>query len=388
MKGFFALAVKNLLRHKIRSCLSLVGITASTAVLFSVLSFNKGFQEGLTRELQRTGLHFMIVPSGCAHEVASLVLHGAVIPKFIETSVLEQIKDYKDLELITPILVSQLPNPTTQKIDLIYGLDMSVLRKIKPAWRIDGEIPVFANEVILGYEVAQHYKYKLLDRIKYPNSDTEFVVKGIVNKTNSQDDAFIYMPIASAQKLLKISQKATAIGVRVKDIERMGSVIDNLSSSIAGIQIVTMNQVNNTISNLAASAKVLSLSFAIIAFVISGVGVMNTLLTSVFERTAEIGMMRAIGATRHQIVLMIIIETLCLTSIGAVLGIVVSIIGKDFIELFLRKSIPYMPSGQLATFELNTSLLCILFSLLIGILSALAPAIRAGSIRPIEAIRS
>ena len=81
MNGFLKLSIKNLLRHRTRSALTMLGIAASVGVLFSVLSFNRGFNEGLAEELDRTGLHFMIVPSGCAHEVAALVLHGAVIPK-------------------------------------------------------------------------------------------------------------------------------------------------------------------------------------------------------------------------------------------------------------------------------------------------------------------
>jgi putative ABC transport system permease protein len=62
MSGYLKLAGKNLLRHRTRSALTMLGIAASVGVLFSVLSFNKGFTEGLAVELERTGLHFMVVP--------------------------------------------------------------------------------------------------------------------------------------------------------------------------------------------------------------------------------------------------------------------------------------------------------------------------------------
>jgi putative ABC transport system permease protein len=91
MTSYLKLAAKNILRHRTRSVLTMLGIAASVGVLFAVLSFNKGFTEGLALELERTGLHFMIVPSGCAHEVAALVLHGAVIPKFLDTGVMEHV---------------------------------------------------------------------------------------------------------------------------------------------------------------------------------------------------------------------------------------------------------------------------------------------------------
>jgi putative ABC transport system permease protein len=91
MTSFLKLAGKNILRHRTRSFLTMLGIAASVGVLFAVLSFNQGFNQGLSQELERTGLHFMIVPSGCAHEVAALVLHGAVIPKFLDTGVMEHV---------------------------------------------------------------------------------------------------------------------------------------------------------------------------------------------------------------------------------------------------------------------------------------------------------
>src|SRR3990172_7942696 len=100
--GFLSFALKSLLRHRVRSFLTLSGITVSVAMLFSVLSLNRGFERGLARELERTGIHFMVVPSGCAHEVASLVLHGSVIPKFLDTSVTEQIALTDGIDLISP----------------------------------------------------------------------------------------------------------------------------------------------------------------------------------------------------------------------------------------------------------------------------------------------
>ena len=134
MSGYLKLAVKNLLRHRIRSALTMLGIAASVGVLFSVLSFNNGFNKGLAEELERTGLHFMVVPSGCAHEVAALVLHGAVIPKFLDTGVMQHLQETGGIAMATPILVAQQPNPEHERIDLIYGVDMEVLSAIKPSW--------------------------------------------------------------------------------------------------------------------------------------------------------------------------------------------------------------------------------------------------------------
>lgn len=385
--AFLKLAFKNVLRHRIRSFLTIVGIATSVAVLFSIISFNRGFERGLSRELERTGIHFMVVPSGCPHEVASLVLHGAVIPKFLDIGIMEKIREIKGIELVSPILVFQFPNPEKNRIDLIYGMEMGHTMKLKPSWKIKGEVPKTDNEIIIGSEIANHDNIKVGDIIHYSKAKKSFKVSGILEKTASQDDAFIYMPIKAAYEILQRPGSVTAFGVKVSNAENINIVTEELSMKIPGIQIVTMGQVMNSLSSLASSAKILSLSIAAIAILISAVGVMNSILMAIFERTQEIGMMRAIGASRFDIFRMIINETSIMTSIGGIAGIIFSIIGSGIIEGLVRRFMPYVPSGDMIDFEPLLAALCILFSLCIGVLSGIYPAYKASKITPVEAIK-
>jgi putative ABC transport system permease protein len=385
--GFLKLSLKNLQRHRTRSVLTMLGIAASVGVLFSVFSFNKGFEQGLSTELARTGLHFMVVPSGCAHEVASLVLHGAVIPKYLDTGIMENITANEAIEFATPILVAQLPNPERGRIDLIYGVEMDVLRQIKPSWEIEGAVPAAEHEILLGYEVAEHARLKPGDTFRYPGLDNLFKVAGVIGNTSSQDDAFVYMPIATAQQLLDNPGGATAIGVKVKDPAALAEITRALEEKVPGIQIVTMGQVMNSISNLAASAKSLSISIALIAVMISAVGVMNSILMAVFERTQEIGMMRAIGASRWDIFRIIIKETTILSMVGGMAGIVIAVLGSRLIEAFVRKIMPYVPAGDMVRFEPGIALASVSFIFAVGLLSGVYPAWKASKINPIEAIK-
>ena len=384
---FLRIAFKNLLRHRIRSLLTLAGIATSVAVLFSIISFNRGFEKGLSREIERTGIHFMVVPSGCAHEVASLVLHGAVIPKFLSLEVMEKIRGISGIDLVSPVLVSQLPNPERDRVDLIYEMDMSQIKKLKPAWKIKGAVPAQDDEMIVGSEISGHDKIKIGDVVNYSRVKRSFRVSGILEKTGGQDDAFIYMPIKAAQEIFKKPQGATAIGVKVLDPEQLVRITEELSQKVPGIQIVTMGQVISSLSNLANSAKALSLSFAAIAVLISAAGVMNSILMAIFERTQEIGMMRAIGASRLDVFRIIIKETILLTTAGGIAGIIAANAGSGIIELFVRRSMPYVPSGSMITFEPWLAAACIIFSVLIGIVSGIYPAWKASRIAPVEAIK-
>ncbi len=328
----------------------------------------------------------MVVPSGCAHEVAALVLHGAVIPKFLDTKVMEHVTDTAGIDLATPILVAQLPDPQRGKIDLIYGVDMSVLSAIKPGWEITGKIPEQDNEILLGYEVAQHEKLQPGDRFS-TSGGTDLLVAGIVGLTGSQDDAFIYLPINTAQKLLDHPSAATAIGVKVTDPTRMVDITDALTAAVPGIQIVTMGEVMNSISNLAASARALSLAIVLIAILISAVGVMNSILMAVFERTQEIGMMRAVGASRRDIFRIILEETTILSLSGGLLGILISILGSRMIEAFVRAVMPFVPSGNLISFDPGVAAGSVLFIFIIGLCAGIYPALKASKINPVEAIK-
>lgn len=384
---FSRLAFRNLLRQRTRTILTLTGIAASVAVLFSIMTFNRGFERGLSTELGKTGLHFMVVPSGCPHEVASLVLHGAVIPKFLDSDVIGKIREVEGISLVSPILVTQLPNPAKDRIDLVYGMDMTRILELKPAWSVQGRIPDYDREVLVGSEIASHNRIQIGDPLVYPSFDRTLTVSGILEKTGGQDDAYIYMPVQTVQEMLKRPKGVTAIGVKVSDPKSINRITEILSERIPGIQIVTMSQVMNSLANLAGSAKIMSLSIAAIAILISAVGVMNSILMAVFERTQEIGMMRAIGASRLDIFSIILQETACITTVAGIIGISVATFGAGAIEQIARTFVPYVPSGQMISFEAWLAGLCVLFSLGIGLIAGLYPAWRASTINPIEAIK-
>jgi len=386
--SFLELAIKNLTRHKIRNCLTLIGIISAVTALYAILSFNKSFMRNLYVELNKTGIHFMVVPAGCPHEVASLVLHGSVIPKFLPETIESAIREKlgEGIEVISPILVYQLPNISKQRIDLIYGIEMENIKNLKPWWTIKGRLPEKNDEILVGYEIAEHDNLKTGQLYSLDNHGSYKVV-GIIEKTSSKDDAFVFLPLKEAQRLLNKEKAITAIGIKLKEVSKINDIVDYLSKEIPGIQIVTINQILMSIASLAASARILSLSIVTIAILISTISVLNVFLMTLFERTQEIGMMRAIGASKSHVFRIIIEEAIMLTTIGGLTGILISLVLSSTIERFVKSFMPYVPQGKMIVFDPLLAISCFIFTIFLGILAGFYPAYRAMKVSPIEAIK-
>jgi putative ABC transport system permease protein len=152
--------------------------------------------------------------------------------------------------------------------------------------------------------------------------------------------------------------------------------------------VVSLAQVKQTIMTLVSTAKVMVFSIALIAILISVVGVINTILMSVMERLQEIGILKSMGATAWDIFKLIWLETLILCVSGGIIGAALAMATAKLTEVLIRQLLPYAPSGGLVQISLPLVILTFGVVILIGLLSGVYPSWKAGRVRPLEAIRS
>jgi putative ABC transport system permease protein len=216
---------------------------------------------------------------------------------------------------------------------------------------------------------------------------------GILEPTGTQDDGFLYVPIPVAQRVFGQAGKVTTVAIRLTDPTQAGEVGEALRR-VDGIEVVTMTELLGTQQRMMESARLLVLAVVLIAVAVSGLGVLNTVLMSVFERTREIGVMRATGAGRSHVFLLIWVETMVMTVVGGLAGLAVALVGAGAIEgavVGALARVKFMTIGahtRLATFDPRVVVMTLLFVLLIGLAAAVYPAWRASRQEPIEALRA
>jgi putative ABC transport system permease protein len=388
----FQVAYKNLLRKKVRSLLTLVGIALSSWVLVSLLGFNQGYEASLNKDIDNMGFQIMVMAKGCPYEAATMMLQGGGGLRYMKESIMADIEKEPEVEKITPILMSALFDPNKGEkggIAGYFGIDAKSFSELKPflkfkkgGWFTDPN----AYETVMGYEAAELEQREVGDKILMPEKNIQFKVVGILERTGTQDDGTIFVPLKTLQKVLNTPNDITTIGLKLKkgvDSTRLEEKLYQLPD----VQIVSLAQVKETIMKLISTAKVMVLSIAVIAIMIAMVGVINTILTSVWERFQEIGILKTIGAMPWDIFKLIWIETLLLCTTGGVLGIILALFLSKVTDVAMRRVLPYAPGGGLVMIDMKLILFTLAGIVCIGLVSGVYPAWRAGRIRPLEAIR-
>jgi putative ABC transport system permease protein len=388
----FQVAYKNLLRKRIRSLLTLIGIALSAWVLVSLLGFNHGYETALNKDIDNMGFQLMMMAKGCPYEAATMMLKGGTGLKYMKESVVNDVAKEPEVEKTTPILMAAVFDPNKGESGGVAGYfgiepksfsQMKTFLKFKQGgWFTDEN----AYEAVMGYEAAELEQREVGDKILIPEKNIEFKVVGILERTGTQDDGTIFIPLRTAQKVFGRPDEITTLGIKVKKGVDSTRLEDKLYK-LPDVQVVSLTQVKQTIMGLISTAKVMVLSIAIIAILIAMVGVINTILMSVHERFQEIGILKTIGAMPWDIFKLIWIETLILCAIGGVLGVGLALILSRVTGMVIRYVLPYAPIGGLVLIDLKLVLITIAVVLCIGLLSGLYPAWKAGRIRPLEAIR-
>lgn len=381
---YLYVAIKNLLRRPMRSGLTLLGIAIGIAMLFSFMALNEGYQAGVQNELSQMGVHMLAIAKGCPYEATQMILHGGEIEDYLSTAELQQITQFPGIERAVGMFMNQIIDGN--KTIIINGYTDEAF-ELKPWWVIRGERFVDANSVILPEEMAQDMGLTIGSNWVIHGIDREFTVTGLLEKTGSQDDQSVYMPMETAQELFNAHGMLTSVAIQLSDMSQVENVI-RMIESLPDVQAITMGQVISNAQSFMETLQALITSVVIIAIFIGAIGVMNSIFMSVVERTKEIGMMKAVGAGSSDIFTLVWLESIILSVTGGLLGIAAAIGAASLVEGAVRDFLPFAPVSRLITFNSSLVVTCLVAATVMGTIAGAYPAWRASLLSPMEAIRS
>jgi putative ABC transport system permease protein len=364
-------------------------VAIATAALFSLLAFQRGYRDGVRQELDRLGAHVLVVPKGCPYDAASMALHGASWPCYLKARYLDEVRAVIGVATAAPVFMSAVYDPGGNQ-SVYVGVETNVLA-LKPGWRIGGRFPENGNALLVGSETARRNGWQIGQRVPLPGlRDQTGTVAGILAPTQGADDTFLYLRLSDAQRLFERTNELTHILVRLADPDALDQTVAQLRGCDAGLamNVVPLAHLFRTIQSLVNSTRLLLGCMALVALLVAGVGVSNTVLMAVAERTREIGVMRAIGASQGNIFRLVCLETIQVCFSGAVAGVVAAFLASRAVEAWVRTKLPFSPTDALVRWEWWIAAACLACAIVLGGLAGCLPAWRAARVLPMTAIRA
>lgn len=215
------------------------------------------------------------------------------------------------------------------------------------------------------------------------------VLKAKGSSSFSNPDETVYVPVTTAMKILLGTDFVQAISLQAADVQKVDETMEEISTflldqhkitdpTLADFTIRSSKDALSTINNITGVLTGMLAGIAAISLVVGGIGIMNIMLVTVTERTKEIGLLKAIGAKRKDILTQFLIESIVLTVSGGVVGIVTGVSLSYLVTRFLPIPFIMQPTAILLAVGVST---------IVGVVFGIYPAQRAAKLSPIEALR-
>jgi len=386
--------------HKMRSFLSILGILIGVAAVIAMLAVGQGAKESIEQQLASLGSNLLLVRPGSSR-MMGVALQAGTVTRFT-------FQDVAAIEKLTDTVKSVSPS-VNGRVQLVYanknwntqvegvGVDYASIRASQAAvgrFFDAGEVKMRDKVVLLGTTVA-----KELFGDTNPIGETikinllNFKVIGVLSAKggggfHDQDDTAL-IPVTTAMYRVLGKEYIDSLYVEAKGADFIDAAQEAVAKVIikehhlnkdeeSSFQIRNMADIKNALENTTKTMTLLLGSIAGISLLVGGIGIMNIMLVSVTERTREIGLRKAIGATNKDIMVQFLIEAILMSFLGGISGILLGGGVSVLITLF---------AGWNVRVSLFSITLATTFSLIVGVAFGLWPAQKASRLDPIEALR-
>ena len=365
--SFFGLVLKNPFRNRTRMVLSVIGIAIGIATIVALGMVTEGLKVSLEEQLKAGGADFVVMKNASSGSASQTIKQNRV----------DEIAKMNGIKQAAGILTSSRQIGSTQ-LGLVglnpKDLNMAGAKITQGNPYSDGK-----NEMILGKLASEKLKKKVGDTITLNN--TKYVVTGIFETGNREIDASAILPLAKLQKMDENEGKVHFLYVKINNNADVNAVTKEIEKAYPGelttiASLEDFQRANGGLSMVETASTAISL----LAIIIGGIGIINTMIMSVFERTREIGVLKAVGWKGRRILGMILGESIVLTFLAGIVGIILGIVGIEAIIMLTDTT-------MLLTFTPAIALKALGIAVIVGIIGGIYPAYRASRLPPTEALR-
>ena len=367
---FAALIVKNLFRQRTRTALTVVGIAVGIATVVALGVITSGLRAASTEFVKSGGADFMVAQKG-----ASDLTYSAVPERDWRA-----IEARPDVERASGVLF-EVAHVGSNPFFFYFGYQSEALRGlgVRP---ISGRliVPGHAREALLGTQAASDTGTSVGESIALDG--TVFRVVGLYRTGELWQDAGAIVPLPTAQRLSSKKRVVTAVHVVVAEGADPHAVAESIERDFPQLVAIESAADYGKVDQGFEILDAINLAISLLAVGIGAIGVMNTMIMSVFERTREIGVLRAVGWRGSRIVRMVLFESLALCVVAAVFGVLLGLLASRAILL-----VPAVSSFLEPSYAAPVFVRALAVGVVVALAGALYPAFRAVRLSPMEALR-
>lgn len=362
------LSLKNLWRRKVRTLLTVLGIAVGVAAVVIFSAFGEGMARGFGNVNATSDADLLV-----SQKDAVMIIVGA-----IDEEIGAQIAQIRGVDAVAGSVVGVLQLPESPYF-LVAGEDPRSFALSR--YRIlEGRSIIGKREVILGRQSADNLKKSVGDKFRI--NDISYAVVGIYETGASFEDNGAVIRIDDAQRAFDKRRQVSYFKLKLRDIRERDMVKAAIEERWPELTATRSGDPSSQ-DELLDTYRAMGWILGVFAILVGGLGMMNAMLMSVFERTREIGVLRAMGWRRRRVVRMILVEALALALVGGVLGVAIGALA--IVGMGHSAAIGGLLTG---TLEPQFAIQAMVTATVLGLVGGGYPAWRAARLAPVEAMRA